>query len=96
MSEPIKRYVASKVDIAIEELANLYEGGSIMASTDPVGFLRTVASDVRELRSMGIESARAEAFQMGQEEMREQCADAFFHMPAVATAIRNLPLKDKP
>ena len=40
----------TKVDAALERLADMVIGGHLMASADPVGFLDTVASELKDLR----------------------------------------------
>jgi len=41
----------AKIDAAFERLADMINGGHLLASTDPVGFLETVAAELKEFRA---------------------------------------------
>ena len=40
----------TKIDAAFERLADMINGGNLLAGTDPVGFLDTVSAELKELR----------------------------------------------
>ena len=44
----------TKVDAALERLADMISGGNLMASADPVGFLDTVAAELKDLRDENV------------------------------------------
>lgn len=44
----------TKIDAAFERLADMISGGHLMASADPVGFLETVAAELKELRAENV------------------------------------------
>lgn len=44
----------AKIDAALGRLADMISGGHLMASADPVGFLDTIATELRELRDENV------------------------------------------
>ena len=44
----------AKIDAALGRLADMISGGNLMASADPVGFLDTIATELRELRDENV------------------------------------------
>ena len=44
----------AKIDAALGRLADMISGGHLMASADPVGFLDTLATELRELRDENV------------------------------------------
>lgn len=40
----------AKIDAALGRLADMFEGGNLLASADPVGFLNTIADELADLR----------------------------------------------
>ena len=46
-----------KIDAAIGRLADMIECGNLLASADPVGFLDTIAAELKKLRAQ-IEAAK--------------------------------------
>ena len=41
----------AKIDAAFSRLADMISGGNLMAGADPVGFLDTVAAELKDLRA---------------------------------------------
>ena len=41
----------AKIDAAFGRLADMINGGNLLASTDPVGFLDTAAAELKDLRA---------------------------------------------
>ena len=44
----------AKIDAALGRLADMISGGHLMASIDPVGFLDTIATELRGLRDENV------------------------------------------
>ena len=41
----------AKIDAALGRLADMINGGNLLASADPVGFLETIAAELKDLRA---------------------------------------------
>lgn len=44
----------AKIDAAFGRLADMINGGNLLAGADPVGFLDTVAAELKELRAENV------------------------------------------
>lgn len=40
----------AKIDAALDRLADMFEGGNLLASADPVGFIDAVVEELKDLR----------------------------------------------
>jgi len=45
----------TKIDAALSRLANMIDGGNVLASVDPVGFLDTIVAELKDLRFQNME-----------------------------------------
>ena len=43
-----------KIDAALGRLADMINGGNLLASADPVGFLDTIAAELKDLRAENV------------------------------------------
>ena len=44
----------AKIDAALGRLADMINGGNLLASADPVGFLETIAAELKDLRAENV------------------------------------------
>ena len=44
----------AKIDAAFGRLADIINGGNLLASADPVGFLETIAAELKDLRAENV------------------------------------------